>query len=136
MTGTEVSTAGALDVINVTDLVAEAFAGEGTGIGFVFTPHTTAGILISEADEPDLFEDFKTVAGNWLDDIGPFRHAKNDNPNTVAHVLSSFAGTSVQVPVREGHLALGHYQNVLLLELDGPRVRQLFFDFVPTGGVR
>lgn len=129
----EVQTSAELDVVNVTELVAGAFAANGSGIGFVFTPHTTAALIVSEDDDPDLHEDLKLVARQWLEGVGPFRHIRNDNPNTVAHVLSSFAGASVAVPVEHGVLMLGTYQNLLFLEFDGPKRRKLQFAFVPTG---
>jgi len=129
----EIDTAATQDVINVTEIVAEVFRDRGTGIGFVFSPHTTAALIVSEDDQPDLHEDLKTVARQWLTGVGPFRHKRNDNPNTVAHVLTSFAGVSVPVPVQDGHLMLGRHQNLLLIELDGPRNRRLLFDFIPTG---
>lgn len=135
MVEVEIATRSELDVVNVTGLVAEKFTGVGTGVGFIFTPHTTAAIVISEDDEPDLSEDFKTVAAQWLANVGPFRHTKNDNPNTVAHVLSSFAGPSVHVPILDGRLDLGTYQNLLFLEFDGPRTRRLLVDFSSTGGM-
>lgn len=128
----EVSTRSVLDVINVTGVAAEVMGQFGTGVGFVFTPHTTAAIIVSEDDEPDLHHDLKLVAEQWLDGVGPFRHARNNNPNTVAHVLSSFAGSSATVPVESGELSLGTYQSLLLLEFDGPRTRQVRFSFVPT----
>lgn len=135
MVEVEISTRAQLDVVNVTELVAEKIADSGTGVGFIFVPHTTAAIVISEDDEPDLSEDFKTVAEQWLADVGPFRHVKNNNPNTIAHVLSSFAGPSAQVPVVDGRLGLGVYQNLLFLEFDGPRTRRLQVDFLPTGDI-
>lgn len=131
-----ISTRSRMEVVNVTATAAEVFADVGTGVGFVFAPHTTAALIVSEDDTPDLHDDLKLVARDWLAGIGPFRHIKNDNPNTIAHVLSSFAGTSVPVPVTEGRLDLGTYQNLLLLELDGPKKRRLRFAFVATSELR
>lgn len=126
-----IDTKAEIDVVDVTETVAEGFSGVGTGIGYVFTPHTTAALIICE-DDPALHEDLKLVAREWLSGIGPFQHIRENNPNTVAHVLSSFASAHVVVPVQDGALDLGVYQHVLLVDFDGPRTRRLRFQFVPS----
>ena len=63
------------------------------------------------------------VADNWLRDLRPFQHARRSNPNAEAHILSAFAGASLTIPIANGKLALGVWQNILLLELDGPKQR-------------
>ena len=126
-----VETRSEIDVIDVTGIVADAFSSAGTGIGHVFTPHTTAALIICE-DDPDLHEDLKLVAREWLSGIGPFRHIRENNPNTVAHVLSSFGGAHVTIPLHNGALDLGVHQTVLLIDFDGPRTRFLRFQFVPS----
>jgi thiamine phosphate synthase YjbQ (UPF0047 family) len=52
-------------------------------------------------------------------------HIRNNNPNTEAHVLSAFAGTGVTVAIEKGEPDLGTYQNILLLEMDGPKKREV-----------
>jgi len=126
-----IDTGSTIDVVDVTSIVAEAFSNVGTGIGHVFTPHTTAALIICE-DDPDLHEDLKLVSREWLSGIGPFRHMRENNPNTVAHVLSSFGSAHVTVPLRDGALELGVYQTVLLLDFDGPRTRFLRFRYVAS----
>ena len=41
-----------------------------------------------------------------------------------AHILSVMLSTSINVPIREGKLALGRWQGVMLVEFDGPRERR------------
>ncbi|NOX29997.1 MAG: YjbQ family protein [Actinobacteria bacterium] len=131
MSEVSIDTQSEIDVVDVTETVAEAFSGVGTGIGHIFTPHTTAAVIICE-DDPNLHDDLRLVAREWLAGIGPFRHIRENNPNTVAHVLSAFASAHVAVPVKDGALDLGTYQHVLLLDFDGPRTRRLRFQFVPS----
>jgi secondary thiamine-phosphate synthase enzyme len=120
----EVFTRENTQVIDVTDRVAEAVAGAEDGIAFVSVPHTTAALLLSEDDE-ELRRDIIRVTRRWLKNCGPFEHIKKNNPNTVAHVLSSFAGTSLSIGLRNGKLDLGTYQRILFLELDGPKKRKI-----------
>ncbi len=111
-------------VIDVTDRVAELVKAAGDGIAFVSIPHTTAALLLSEDDE-ELRRDFLRIARCWLKDCGPFEHIKKNNPNTIAHVLSAFAGTSLTIGISKGKFELGTYQRILFLELDGPKSRKV-----------
>ena len=120
----EVITQEPMQIIDVTDRVTQQVKAAGEGIAFVSIPHTTAALLLSEDDE-ELRRDLLRIARCWLQDCGPFEHRKKNNPNTVAHVLSSFAGTSVVIGVSKGKLELGAYQRILFLELDGPKTRKV-----------
>jgi len=42
-----------------------------------------------------------------------------------AHVLAALVGPSVSVPIRAGRLALGQFQRIVLVELEGPRERTI-----------
>jgi secondary thiamine-phosphate synthase enzyme len=109
-------------VLNVTLALASLVQGVGKGLAHFYIPHTTAALLICEDDE-DLRRDLERTAESWLSWLKPFSHCRRGNANAEAHILSAFAGTSVTVPVEAGRLELGTYQNVLLLEMDGPKER-------------
>lgn len=91
---------------------------------FIGAPHTTAAVLLCEAD-PEMLEDLERVAAQLFAGFEPFRHRKNDNPNAAAHLMSGFIGAQIVRPVRDGAVELGTYQRILFLELDGPRDRTL-----------
>lgn len=114
------------EVIDITEtvanLVAEVSPAVIEGIAFVSIPHTTAALILSENDK-ELREDLIRVAEQWLAGCRPFAHIRKNNPNTEAHVLSSFGGTSLAVAVSNGKLDLGTYQRILFLEMDGPKER-------------
>jgi secondary thiamine-phosphate synthase enzyme len=130
----EVQTEAKTQVINITEELAELVKEVKDGLAFFFVPHTTAALLICEDDE-GLRDDLVKVAENWLVDLQPFTHIRRDNPNTEAHVLSAFGGTSVTLAIEEGRLELGNYQNVLLLELDGPKKRTISCKILSSVGV-
>ena len=94
------------------------------GLAVYFLMHTTAALILCE-DDADLRQDLVKTAENWLREMRPFRHARRSNPNAEAHILSAFAGASLAVPIVNGKLALGAWQNILLLELDGPKQRRV-----------
>jgi secondary thiamine-phosphate synthase enzyme len=94
----------------------------------VFTPHTTTAITVNE-DEPGLVKDLV----NTILDIVPkgkgYHHDGLDG-NAHSHILASIIGCSVTVPVLNGRLALGTWQSILFIELDGPRNRNFVVSIV------
>jgi secondary thiamine-phosphate synthase enzyme len=96
------------------------------GVVLASLPHTTAALVISEADA-ELLLDFERVASTWALSLEPFQHHKNDNPNAAAHIFSAFVGSQVLLYVENGKPELGRFQRLVLLELDGPKERQVQF---------
>jgi len=113
-----VSTDARLDVVDVTDRVAAAV--DGTGTATVFVDHTTAGVVVNEA-EPRLLEDMRTFLANLVPDEG-WEHDELDG-NADSHLRALLLGPSETIPVVDGDLSLGRWQSVLLVECDGPRER-------------
>jgi len=111
-------------LVDVTSFVQEAVAAAGVaeGLCHVAVPHTTAAVLVNENADPAVGEDILAALAATLPDIR-WRHVEG---NSDAHVLSTLVGHSVTLPIREGELALGRWQAVYLLELDGPRKRELW----------
>ena len=61
-----------------------------------------------------------------LQSLTPKLAYRHDKPGHVAaHFLSALVGPSVHVPVRDGKLALGEFQRIVLLEFEGPRRREI-----------
>jgi secondary thiamine-phosphate synthase enzyme len=101
-------------------LVAES--GIRDGLCAVFTPHTTAAILINENADPALHQDFD----DFLKRLAPQDedYAHNDG-NCDAHLKSALIGPSKTLLVENRRLILGTWQGVFLCEFDGPRRREL-----------
>ena len=100
-----------------------------TGLCHVFLTHTTAAITtgaIGEGTEEDLLE----VAERIITKIS-FRHA-HDPSHAWSHMAASIIGASLTLPLMDGELRLGTWQSVLLVELDGPRERQLVVGLAPV----
>ncbi len=98
-------------------------SGVNSGIALIYTPHTTSGLIINEA-ESGLIEDIVEA----LDEIVPkisFRHNRIDD-NADAHIKASIVGNSVIVPVENSDLVLGTWQRILFIEFDGPRRRKVY----------
>jgi secondary thiamine-phosphate synthase enzyme len=111
-------------VINVTQQLAELVSDISDGLCLFYIPHATAALLVGE-DDAELRNDLVRVVQNWLADCRPFAHIRNNNPNAEAHILSALGGNRLPLAIEAGELDLGTYQNVLLLEMDGPKRREI-----------
>jgi len=112
-------------MIGISAMVQDAVkkAGIKDGIVTVFCPHTTAGIVINESDDPAVQKDIL----KRLNDLVPlnleYSHAEG---NSDAHIKSALIGSSVQVIVENGKLQLGTWQEIYFCEFDGPRDREVW----------
>ena len=117
-----VHTARAIERRDITKEVATAAAklgAAGDGALLVSLPHTTAAVTVGEAWDPDVTGDLERALSAWVPDVR-FDHGEGNSP---AHFLSEAIGVSCLVPLTQGRPALGRWQGIFLLELDGPRER-------------
>jgi secondary thiamine-phosphate synthase enzyme len=117
-----VETAARLSVHDVTDRVERALPPDADGLCTVYCRHTTAGLVVNEA-ESRLLSDVETFLGDLVPDEG-WAHDELDG-NADSHLRALLLGPSVTVPVADGALDLGTWQAVLLVECDGPRERRV-----------
>ena len=122
-TSFRVKTSGKVEIVIITDEVHLALdrLGAGEGLCTIFTPHTTAAVSVNENADPDVPLDLCRALRAMVPDVR-FDHGEG---NSDAHLLSTLIGPSVVVPCRGGRLALGRWQGVYFIELDGPRTREV-----------
>ena len=100
------------------------------GICNIFAAHATAAIIINENYDPNICLDLLDAL-NKLIPSGIWRHDKIDG-NADAHIKSAILGPSETIPIKDGELALGQWQNAMFVELDGPRQdRKIIVTIVP-----
>lgn len=92
------------------------------GLVLVFVPHSTAGIVLTE-NEPGLKEDWLQVLKKIVSDFD-FLHNRIDN-NADSHILSGLLGQGKTLIIESGQLIRGTWQQIFLVELDGPRSRRI-----------
>jgi secondary thiamine-phosphate synthase enzyme len=112
------------EVINVTEQLAALIGDVQHGLAHFNVPHTTAALIVCE-DDAELRDDLVRAVENLLADVRPFKHARQSNPNAEAHIISALSGPTLVLAIENGRLDLGTYQNALLLEMDGPRRREI-----------
>lgn len=94
--------------------------------------HTTTALVINEAEER-LMHDIERFFTALVPADRPWRHndlhlrdVPPDEPrNAHSHLIALMLGNQLCVPIVEGRLGLGRYQALLLVELDGPRQREV-----------
>jgi secondary thiamine-phosphate synthase enzyme len=109
------------EVLDITEQVARQLPG-GSGLATVHVLHTTTAITTADLD-PGTDQDLLDALHGMLPDQ-QWRHPHNPE-HAPAHLLSSIIGPSVSVPYENGQLQLGAWQRIVLIELDGPRERNL-----------
>jgi secondary thiamine-phosphate synthase enzyme len=99
------------------------------GIALVNTLHTTCALFVNEY-QAALMGDIKGLLERLVPERGGYRH---DDPrysdcergNGHAHLRTALLGRSVALGISNGDLVLGHFQSIILAELDGPRKREI-----------
>lgn len=83
----------------------------------VFIQHTSAGLTINENADPTVRKDFESFINDLVpEDYSKFIHTYEGPDDMPAHIKSSIFGSSVQIPIISGKLALGTWQGVYLCE--------------------
>ncbi|MBW2990423.1 secondary thiamine-phosphate synthase enzyme YjbQ [Candidatus Woesearchaeota archaeon] len=110
------------ELIDITDQVNELVIKSKVknGICNVFVAHATAAIVINENYDPNVCTDFLNALNKAIPDNAGYLHDKVDG-NAGAHIKAAILGPGETIPVENNKLKLGRWQNLMLVELDGPR---------------
>lgn len=116
---------------NITSEIIEVVAQTSIrdGIVQISSLHTTAGLILNEVQEAllaDVTTMFEQVVpqGVYYKHNDP-QHSDCDRKNADAHLRAVVIGHSLTIPVENGRLKLGTWQQVLFTEFDGPNTRRL-----------
>jgi secondary thiamine-phosphate synthase enzyme len=85
----------------------------------VSAPHATAAIIANE-NESGLRRDLLAKIEELFPQSGKYAHNAIDD-NADSHIAAAFLGHSTTFPIVNGRLVRGTWQNIFLVELDGPR---------------
>ena len=115
------STSRRFELVDITRKVEEIVRRSGVrnGMCLVFAPHATAAIVANE-HEAGLVQDILEAIKEHFPPSKPWRHNIIDD-NAHAHIASAFIGADRVFPVINGELVRGTWQNIFLVEMDGPR---------------
>jgi len=93
------------------------------GLCVIFCPHTTAGLTINENADPSVKKDIIEHLEKLVPSGKNYLHSEG---NSDAHIKSSLLGSSLNVIIEDGALALGTWQGIYFCEFDGPRDRNIW----------
>jgi secondary thiamine-phosphate synthase enzyme len=129
----QLSTRGDADIIDISDDAQRVVADAGVGDGLVtaFVRGSTAAITTMEF-EPGGVADLRALLDRLIPVEGDYEHNRlNHDTNSHAHQRASLIGASEQVPVAGGRLALGTWQQLVLIDFDDrPRERTVIVQVV------
>jgi secondary thiamine-phosphate synthase enzyme len=127
------STEGDGDVVDLTEGVRSVVsqAGVDAGVASVFVPGSTAAITLMEY-EPGGVHDLKAALDRLVPKEGDYEHNRlNADTNSHAHIRAAIVGPSETVPIRDGRLETGTWQQVVLVDFDDrPRERTVVVQVV------
>jgi secondary thiamine-phosphate synthase enzyme len=98
------------------------------GVCHLYVPHTTAGILVNEGEDPAVARDIEAALDHLIPHAAGYTHAEG---NADSHIKAALVGSSQTIFVENGGLALGRWQSIFFAEFDGPRTRDLRIKIVP-----
>jgi len=121
----EISTRGKEEFIDLTSKIKKIIEDSGiqAGICTVYIPHTTAGVTINENADPSVQSDILNTLKTMVPETLPYTHMEGNSP---AHMKASLMGSSAQIIIDNGRLALGTWQGIYFCEFDGPRRRKVY----------
>ena len=94
------------------------------GTLLVSVPHTTCAVTLNEP-ESGLLDDLARSLERLAPWDGDYAHNRGSEDNAAAHVRAALLGQQLLVPIVDGRLQVGVWQDVLLIECDGPRTRTM-----------
>lgn len=119
---------GFTDVHDITGELEEAVRRSGfrEGIALASVPGSTAGVTTIEY-EPGAVEDLKAAIARLAPEGIPYAHDKRwGDGNGFSHVRAALLGPGLALPFREGKLAVGAWQQAVLVDFDNrPRKRRV-----------
>jgi secondary thiamine-phosphate synthase enzyme len=119
------------DLINITDEVSDRVlkSGVAEGLCLVGAMHITAGIWVND-NEPGLWQDFWEM----LDTLAPYgkdyQHHRTGEDNGDAHLKRTLIHNQALLPVTDGKLDMGPWEQVFYAEFDGRRRKRVVIKII------
>ncbi len=106
-------------------------AGAQDGAVSLFLRHTSASLTIQENADPDVLRDLTTALRHLAPRDFGWIHDAEGPDDMPAHIRTMLTGVSLQIPMTGGHLALGTWQGIYVIEHRArPHRRQIILQFI------
>lgn len=130
-----ISTKGSNDIVDITDKVSQAVEKSKVkeGLCLISCPGSTVGLTTIEY-EPNLIEDFKEFLEKLVPSDKKYRHDQTWGENNgFSHIRSALIKPFLTVPIEDGKLVLGTWQQIVLIDFDSrPREREVRVKIIKT----
>lgn len=130
-----ISTKGFNDIINITDRISEIVKESKVkdGICLIFVAHSTCALTTIEYEEGAI-KDLKRILEKIAPMDGFYEHNKKwRDDNGYAHIRAALIGPSLVIPIEDGKLVLGTWQQLVLIDFDNrPRERDIIVKIIPS----
>jgi secondary thiamine-phosphate synthase enzyme len=114
------------EFVRITDEVSAIVKKSGVleGMVLVSAMHITAGVFVNDWED-GLIHDFQV----WLETLAPagldYRHHQTGEDNADAHLKRTIMGHQIILPITNGALDLGPWEQVFYAEFDGRRKKRV-----------
>ena len=129
----QLKTQGQNDCVDITDAAQQAVgrAKMRQGLATIFVTGSTAGVTTIEY-EPGLVRDLQdAVRRLFPEELRYAHHDTGGDDNGFSHLRASFIGPSLTVPIVDGRLQLGTWQQIVLIDFDThPRTRSYLIQLI------
>jgi secondary thiamine-phosphate synthase enzyme len=123
------------EFVRITDEVASIVktSGVSDGIVLVSAMHITSGVYVNDWED-GLIQDFQV----WLEKLAPsgvnYKHHQTGEDNADAHLKRTIMGHQVLLPITNGKLDLGPWEQVFYAEFDGQRKKRVVVKVLGLAG--
>ncbi len=120
------------ELYNITDSVIEIVERSGVkdGLCLVYTPHSTAGVLVACGIDPNALTDVDNFIRKLVPIETPFSHTCDPRTDAAGHLKAILTNVQQTFPVENGKIMLGSSQEIYFAEYDGPRERTVYVKVV------
>ena len=114
------------EFVRITEEISGIVSASGVkdGTALVSAMHITAGVFVNDWED-GLIHDFQ----EWLEKLAPagldYRHHRTGEDNADAHLKRTIMGHQVVLPITDGKLDLGPWEQVFYAEFDGQRRKRV-----------
>jgi len=121
-----IETRNRIEFVAITNKVEATVRASGVKEGLVLINpmHITSAVIVND-NESGLHEDYLRVLERLVPYQGDYRHNDTGEDNAASHIWRQFMGHQVVMPITNGHLDLGPWEQIFYCEFDGKRKKRV-----------
>ena len=115
-----------IEFVRITERVQKAIdvSGVKDGLVLINPMHITAAVIVND-DEEGLKKDYLAVLERLVPYRADYRHNDSGEDNAASHIWRQFMGHQVVMPITNGKLDLGTWEQIFYCEFDGKRKKRV-----------